>query len=254
MKIIAVTQARMGSTRLPAKILKTIKGKTLLEIHLNRILESKLISKIIVATTINKNDDEIVQIAKSNKVNFFRGDENDVLDRFYKATKDLEADYIVRLTSDCPLIDPILIDKVIIEATNNNYDYYANTFEELFPDGQDIEVFKFKALKLAWNNAVLDSEREHVTPYIRNNSTYKGNKLFFSNNYFNNINYGHVRMTVDDINDFNVIEYLITNIGFDKSWIEYADFYLKNEFISKLNIKTIRNEGYIKSLKNDKNE
>ncbi len=252
MKIIAVTQARTGSSRLPAKIIKKIKGKTLLQIHLERILKSKVINKIIVATTKNKNDNRITDIAKMCGVKYFRGNENDVLDRFYKATKDYQADYIVRLTSDCPLIDPKLIDSVINVAIHNNYDYYANTFEELYPDGQDIEVFKFQALKSAWNLAKLDSEREHVTPFIRKNSSFKGGKLFTSANYYNNSNYGHVRMTVDDLNDFVVIEHLINNLGFDGTWLEYADFYLKNEFINKLNIKTIRNEGYIKSLKFDK--
>ena len=251
MKVILITQARVGSTRLPNKVLKKIKGKTLLEIHIERIKKSKLIDKIIIATTTETNDNIICDIAKKNSVFYFKGSENDVLDRFYQAVKNYKPNFIVRLTSDCPLIDPELIDTVIRNAINLNLDYYSNTLVECFPDGQDIEVIKFESLKKAWKNAKLKSEREHVTPYIRKNSSFCGGKLFKSETYKFNKNYKDVRLTVDEENDLKVINLLINKIGIDKSWLDYTKLYLKDNEINSLNKNIIRNEGYLKSLKKD---
>ena len=141
MKIIAITQARTGSTRFPNKIMNKIGDETLLSIHINRIKKAKKINSIIIATTNKKNDDVIKQQADKLNVNCFRGDEDDVLDRFYQAAKIHNPDYVVRLTSDCPLIDPILIDEIIKATISSNVDYCSNTLIESYPDGQDIEVF-----------------------------------------------------------------------------------------------------------------
>lgn len=173
-KTILITQARVGSTRLPRKVLKEIEGQSLLKIHLNRLIKCKKVSEIIVATTINDEDSIIYDKAIEWGFSASRGSESDVLDRFYQAVKDKRADWIVRVTSDCPLIDPKLVDSVIDFVQKNDKDYGANILVEHFPDGQDIEVFKFSALKKAWENAKLQSEREHVTPYLRNNSDVKG--------------------------------------------------------------------------------
>jgi spore coat polysaccharide biosynthesis protein SpsF (cytidylyltransferase family) len=251
MKIVIVTQARTGSTRLPNKILKTINNETLLEIHLKRLEKSKLTSEIIVATTDKKEDDLIELVAKKMNLHFFRGSEHDVLDRFYQATKNSKPDYVVRVTSDCPLIDPILIDAIIEQAILQDLDYYTNVLKEQYPDGQDIEVFKFTALERAWEDAVLTSDREHVTPYIRNNSTYNGGEMFQSNNHDIYTNYNHVRLTVDELKDFEVIKKIIENLGTDKDWKTYANYYLEKEEIQSINNSIIRNEGYIKSLKKD---
>lgn len=251
MKVVVITQARSGSTRLPNKVLKKINGKTLLQIHVDRIKQSKLVDDIFIATTISKADNQIEELAKELKVNYFRGNENDVLDRFYQTIKDVKPDLIVRLTSDCPLIDPVLIDEVVQQAIDRKLDYYANIMEELFPDGQDIEVFTFKALEKAWNEANLKSDREHVTPYIRNNSSYKGGTLFTSDNYSINDNYNHVRLTVDEQVDFEVIEKIIIKLGLEASWKTYADYYLSNKNIHSLNSNIIRNEGFLKSLDED---
>ena len=194
MNVILITQARVGSTRLPNKVLKKINGKTLLEIHIERIKKSKLIDKIIIATTTKKNDNIICDIAIKSGVFYFKGSENDVLDRFYQAVKNYKPNFIVRLTSDCPLIDPVLIDNVVQNAINLNLDYYSNTLLECFPDGQDIEVIKFNSLKTAWQNAKLKSEREHVTPYIRKNSSFFGGKLFKSDTYKLNEDYKDIRL------------------------------------------------------------
>ncbi len=251
MDVLAITQARTGSTRLPQKVLKQIQGKTLLEIHLNRIKSAKKISKLLVATTVEKQDDAIVNIVKDLGLEYYRGSVNDVLDRFYQAAKKYNPKWIVRLTSDCPLIDSRLIDTVIEKAQKEELDYCSNTLIEVFPDGQDIEVFKFSALEKAWENAELTSEREHVTPFIKKNSTFMGGELFFSDNFPCEKSYNKVRLTVDEPNDFEVIKYLINKIGFNGSWMDYTKEYL-NSSISELNMNIERNEGYKKSIKKDK--
>ncbi|WP_198553763.1 MULTISPECIES: cytidylyltransferase domain-containing protein [Tenacibaculum] len=251
MRVIAITQARSGSTRLPKKVLLEIENKTLLQIHVDRIKQSKKIDDIYIATTTNKSDDCIVDLAKEFKVNYSRGSEEDVLDRFYQTVKDVKPDYIVRLTSDCPLIDPKLIDEVVEIAINKKLDYYSNVLLERYPDGQDIEVFTFKALEKAWKEADLKSEREHVTPYIRNNSSYKDGKLFSSDNHFLEENYNHVRLTVDEQSDLEAISEVIAKLGVEKGWKTYADFYLNNQEIRSINQSIIRNEGYKKSLKKE---
>ncbi|TXE19094.1 LPS biosynthesis protein [Psychroserpens burtonensis] len=251
MKVIAVTQARSGSTRLPNKVLLKIEDKTLLQIHIDRIKQAEQVDDIFIATTVEPADDVIVNLAESLDVKYYRGSENDVLDRFYQTVKEIQPDFIVRLTSDCPLIDPKLLDEVISEAKEEDLDYYANIIEERYPDGQDIEVFKFSALEKAWKETTLKSDREHVTPYIRNNSSYKGGTLFKSNNHGLDNNYNHVRLTVDESQDLEVIRHLIKDLGFDKDWKTYADYYLDNPKIKELNSKIVRNEGYQKSVDDD---
>ncbi|MDB0603541.1 glycosyltransferase family protein [Tenacibaculum maritimum] len=252
MKIVIVTQARTGSTRLPNKVLKTIESKTLLEIHIERIKQSKLATHIIVATTNKKEDNLIEKEAERMGISYFRGSENDVLDRFYHAVKDLHPNYIVRVTSDCPLLDSKLIDTVIKTAIDKKVDYCSNGIIETFPDGQDVEVFTFSALEKAWRNASLLSEREHVTPYIRNNSSFYNKKLFKAYNYSSlALQYKDVRMTVDEPKDFEVISSLIDKLGTYEDWEKYAELYLTNPEISSLNGTIIRNEGYQKSLKKD---
>ena len=249
-KTILITQARSGSTRLPGKILKKINDESLLEIHLKRLNKCNNVSKIIVATTDKPEDKVIYDYAIDRGLNSFRGSESDVLDRFYQAVRNEKPDWIVRVTSDCPLIDPFLVDKLIKFAHNNNRDYCSNTLIENYPDGQDIEVFKFSALELAWKNANLSSDREHVTPYIRNNSDFKGASLFTALNYTCASNYSKIRMTVDEPRDFDLIKVLINNLGTDKTWLEYTNHIIKND-LNKINNSIIRNEGFLKSIKND---
>lgn len=250
LKTILVTQARTGSTRLPGKVLKKIEGKSLLQIHLDRLKNCKNVNEIIVATTVNEEDNVIFDKAIEWGYIASRGSESDVLDRFYQAVKDKNPEWIVRVTSDCPLIDPILVDDVIRFVQEKDKDYGANILVENFPDGQDIEVFKFSALEKAWKEASLQSEREHVTPYIRNNSDYKGGNLFSSVNYPCESDFSKVRMTVDESRDFDLIKILINKLGIDKSWKEYTDFIIDNN-LAKVNDQIIRNEGLLKSLKND---
>lgn len=248
--IVIVTQARFGSTRLPGKIMMKINEEELLKIHLKRLSQSQKADKIIVATTIEIIDNPVASAVTSWGYEIFRGSENDVLDRFYQATKDYHPKWVVRLTSDCPLLDPALIDGVIEMAIANDLDYCANILVENFPDGQDVEVMKFEALEYAWINAKLNSEREHVTPYIRNNTDFKGGTIFKAMNYSCENNFNAIRMTVDEEQDFTLISNLINHLGTDLTWREYTDYILKND-LSAINKNIVRNEGYIKSINND---
>ena len=211
------------------------------------------VDEIIVATTVNSEDEIIYNKALEWGFTAFRGSELNVLDRFYQSLKGKKPDWVVRVTSDCPLLDPELVDAIVNFAQNNSYDYVSNGIVESFPDGQDVEVFKFSALRKAWKNAKLKSELEHVTPYIRNNSNGKGDDIFSSMNYACQDNYSNIRMTVDESIDFDLIQYLINQLGTDKSWLDYTNYIIQND-LTKINDKIIRNEGFIKSLKNDVNE
>ena len=244
MKIIAITQARTGSKRFPNKIMNKIDDETLLSVHINRIKKSKKINSIIIATT-NKKKDDIIEL-ESNKLNVscYRGDEEDVLDRFFHAAKPYNPDFIVRLTSDCPLIDSSLIDIIIDATINSNVDYCSNTLIESYPDGQDVEVFSFNSLTKAWKESVLFSDREHVTPYMKRNF----NVL---NIHSNNMNFNKVRMTVDEPNDFMVIKRLVDKLGLNEKWENYTNLYLNDKTISSINGSITRNEGYIKSINKD---
>lgn len=252
MKILAITQARIGSTRLPEKIMKKINGETLLEIHLKRILQSKMISKLKVATTTEPDAIQIVDICNKLGIEFYRGSLNNVLERFYMTALPEKPDWIIRLTSDCPLIDPVVIDKVINHAISNNFDYVSNTLKPTYPDGIDVEVFKFSALDKAYNEASLTSELEHVTPYIWKNSSFKGGNLFTSDCVANKDDFSEIRLTVDTMEDFQVIENLINVLGTDKTWLEYVNKLEDSPEIKKINEQFQRNEGYQKSINNEK--
>lgn len=249
-KTVLITQTRIGSTRLPGKVLMEVNQTPLLKIHLDRLKKSKNVDKIIVATTDNAEDNIIEKLATEWGYEVFRGSENDVLDRFYQSVRNINPLWVVRVTSDCPLIDPILVDKVIEFTQSNNKDYGSNIIDETFPDGQDVEVFKYAALETAWKTAIKESEREHVTPYIRNNSNLRGENIFSSISYKNNIDYSKIRITVDESSDFELIKTVITELGFNKSWLEYTEYIINNQLI-EINGNIIRNEGYLKSLKND---
>lgn len=249
-KVVIVTQARIGSSRFPKKIIQNLVGKTLIDHHLNRLLKVANTDKVIVATTKEEGIGELITILKNKQVKVYQGSSDNVLDRFYNAVKNEEANYVVRVTSDCPLIDPDLMEKVIAFTIENELDYGSNILKELFPDGQDIEVFKFSALKRAFNEASLNSDKEHVTTYIRRNSSFMGGDLFKSDNYFCDADFNGVRMTVDEETDLEACEIMVSKLGDDASWQAYTEFIINNqELFSNQKIK--RNEGFKKSLKND---
>lgn len=247
---VIVTQARLGSTRLPGKVMLKVEGDELLRIHLDRLKKSKLAEKVLVATTTNEQDQLIADKANEWGMECYRGSEDDVLDRFYQAVKDDKPKWVVRVTSDCPLLDPKLIDAVIAFAQVNDIDYCANIIIENYPDGQDVEVFKFDALEKAWKEAKTRSDREHVTPYIRNNTDIKGGALFKGLNFPAQEDHSSIRMTVDEPRDFELMEALIKEKGTSCTWKEYVACIIESK-LYELNSSIQRNEGFYKSLKED---
>lgn len=249
-KVIILTQARLNSTRFPKKILKKINGESLIEIHLNRLLKSKYSKGLIVATTFEEGIEELLEILLKKSISFFQGSTSNVLDRFYSSVKNLKPSYVVRVTSDCPLIDPILIDQIIDFTLKKQLDYVSNILVESYPDGQDIEVIKFSALEKCYKQAELNSDKEHVTPYIKRNSSFYEKNLFKSLNYKCDYNYNDIRMTVDEEEDYNTIKILIDKIGVESDWRTYANFIMDNpSLFNNQNIK--RNQGYYNSLSKD---
>jgi len=247
MKTILITQARIGSSRLPEKVMLKIGDQTLLDLHLSRAKQAQKVDQVIVATTNEDKSDLICQVAEQQGLPWYKGSLNDVLDRFYQAAKPHKADWVVRVTSDCPLLDPRVIDRVIETAIEGDFDYCSNILVEDFPDGQDVEVFKMPVLEKAWNEAKKNFEREHVTPFIRNNCDFNGGTMFKAKDVAAPANYNKVRMTVDEPADFEMMTWLITNCGTDKSWMEYTEYMLANPD-RLVNADILRNEGYIKSL------
>jgi len=238
-KIVAITQARMGSTRLPGKVLMKVKDQSFLEIHSNRLSKAKMVDEIIVATTTSPIDDVIVDHVSNLDYLVSRGSENDVLDRYYKTAIDARADVIVRVTSDCPLIDPELIDKIIYEHLKESKDFTSNVVKRTYPDGNDIEVFSMNALTMAWKNSYEASEREHVTYYIWKNSNLLGGKLFSAHNVIadRNEDFSFLRLTLDYPEDFKLITTLINYCGVDKSWRDYVNILINNPSLIEVNKK-----------------
>lgn len=204
--IIAIIQARMGSTRLPGKVLKEIAGMTLLEYQVKRVLLSKMIDKVIVATSTLDQDNAIEDLCKKIDVDCFRGSECDVLSRYYEAAKKYEADIIARLTADCPFSDPAVIDAAIKLFIDTGSDYVANTAPaetSKFPDGSDVEVFSMKALERANREAKDPPDREHVTFYF-----WKYGKDFKAAQLTRRENWSKYRFTVDYQEDLEVIDFI----------------------------------------------
>jgi len=166
--IVAIVQARMTSERLPGKVLMNILGKPVLWHVVTRLNGSELIEKVVVATTTNETDIPIIRFCDERGIGVYAGSEENVLDRYYKAASHFSATVIVRITADCPLIDPKIVDRVIQHylENKNKFDYVSTNHPTTFPDGLDTEVFSFEALEKAWKNAKKQYEREHVTPYI----------------------------------------------------------------------------------------
>lgn len=208
-KIVAIIQARMGSTRLPGKILKKVQGKTLLEIQVERLKQSTLIQQVIVATTTQAQDDVVVYLCKQLNIDFCRGSEEDVLSRYYEAAVQSNANVIVRLTSDCPLIDPMIVDEVIASYVKQQdvFDYVSNTLERTYPRGLDVEVFSFEALEKASKEAILQRDREHVTAYF-----YSNPDLFQIAQVKGKQNYSNFRWTVDTPEDFDLIQRILNEL------------------------------------------
>ncbi|MBC7428130.1 MAG: glycosyltransferase family protein [Bacteriovorax sp.] len=231
-KIGIITQARTTSTRLPRKVLMKLDGKTLLEHHMDRLKWSGL--PVFLATTINQSDDEIVALSDKLLIPNFRGSEDDVLSRYYGCAQKYKLDVIVRVTSDCPLIDGNLIkDGVEKFLAAGNDAYVSNCLIRTYPRGFDFEVFSFEALEKAFKNAVEKPEREHVTPYIRNPDKNKNLQII---DQVRPASAGKHRITVDEEDDFKLIQLLIEKYHLaDKKADEIIEFLERHPEISKIN-------------------
>jgi len=251
-KIVAIIQARMGSSRLPNKVLTNINGTPLLEIILRRLERSKYIDSICIATTENDGDDRIERFAKNKCVECFRGSESNVLDRYYNAALKTSAEIIVRITADDPLKEPEIIDLMIKKLINMNVDYISNTICPTYPEGLDCEVFTFQALEKAFFEARLLSEREHVTPYI-----WKNTDKFKTINIKNNEDLSHMRWTIDKEEDLLFFKSVFEKYHCDIISCYYKDlisFLKQNPSLLEINSRIVRNEGYLKSVEEEENE
>lgn len=248
MNNLLIIQARMGSSRMSGKVLKELCGKPMLQHIVERTMKSKNVDHVMVATTVAKADQRVAEFCHAISVDCFRGDENDVLDRYYQAAQKYHPENVVRITADCPLIDPMVIDEVIDVHIRGDYDYTSNTLVETYPDGLDTEVFKFFALQEAWEKAVLSSEREHVTPYIKFKGDFKRFSVMLEESLADK------RWTVDVEEDFKMIEQIYLAL-YDEGKIflmnDVLNYLKKNPQIEEINAGIIRNEGYLKSITND---
>lgn len=251
--ICVIIQSRMGSTRLPKKILLKVNGRSLLSCMIERVKRARKIDKIVIATTTSLFDNEIEIFCKDGNVECYRGSEEDVLDRYYNCAKLFGARVIVRLTSDCPLIDPAIIDEVVNCYLKNSfkYDFVANTVPppSTYPDGMDVEVFSFNLLEKAWKNAKKPSEREHVTFYF-----WKNPGLFKIYRHDLKIDLSKYRLTVDYEEDYLLIEKIIEHFHDEKLLftMEHIVAFLEdNPDIVKINQRIERNVGWQKSLRKD---
>ncbi len=201
MRAGVIIQARTTSTRLPEKVLKELpygSGITVLSQVIRRLRHSSTAKEIIVATTLNAEDDQIVKISEIEKVKHFRGSEGDVLSRYYHAARENSLDIIVRITSDCPCIDPQIVDSIIEKHAQRNTDYSSNTLKRTFPHGLDVEVFNFNILEQTFNEASEDFEKEHVTPFMYRSGKFNIQNIEAPNEY----NRPDIRITLDTREDY----------------------------------------------------
>jgi spore coat polysaccharide biosynthesis protein SpsF (cytidylyltransferase family) len=247
--ILAILQARFSSSRLPGKVLKSILGKPMLLHQIERIQNSKRIDKLVVATSIEKSDNVIEEICLDNDIEVFRGSLDNVLDRFYQCAKLYNPEHIVRLTGDCPLVDWQAIDQTIQYHVKGKYDYVNNRSKPAFPDGLDVEVITYSTLKNAFNNAILPSEKEHVTYYVRQRKD-----KFKLGYFYSTKDLSHMRWTVDESEDFILVEKIYKNLYKNNPKFSMKDVLelLNNKpELLKINSHIGASEGMKKSLKED---
>jgi spore coat polysaccharide biosynthesis protein SpsF len=258
-KNIAIIQARFNSTRLPGKILEIINNKTILDYVIAQSLSSKNLDNVIIATTTNPSDKIIIDFCKRNNYSYFSGSEFDVLDRYYQCAKKFNLDPIIRITSDCPLIDPNVIDMTINEFNQNKYDYVSNNIEFNngkwidsacnFPQGMTVEVSSFNALEIAWKDSKKPSEREHVFPYVQFHP-----EIFDVKNIIHSKNLSNIRCTLDRKDDLIFLQELINRLPKDNTiTINDIDKIINNEpNLLKLNNYIPFDEGTKQSYEKDK--
>jgi len=243
-----IIQARTGSTRFPNKILNKIdEENTVLEFLIKQLKNSEKIDKIVIATTCSNNDEKIIELCKHLDLDFFQGDENDLVDRYYKCAKKFNFENIIRVTSDCPLMDPNLVDEGISKFLDEKCDYLTNSTGK-FPHGVDFSIFTFSILEKTWKNARLLSEKEHVIPYMEKKEN-NFNTIFLKNQS----DQSKFRITLDWIEDLELLRILVDKIKSRPILVHDVTTYLENNpNLLKINEGHHKEEGYLKSLKNDK--
>lgn len=249
-KVVAIIQARAGSTRLPRKVQKEIVGKPMLWHVIARVKRAKLVDEMILATTLKKEDKTLLKLAEESGVKSYAGSENDVLDRYFQAATKFGADVIVRITADCPLIDPGVVDKVIKHFFDGGFDYVSNTVKLSYPDGLDVEVFSYSALKRAWEGARRSSEREHVTSYMRNHP-----EMFKIGNVECEKDLSGMRWTVDTELDLKFVKEIYKGLYKEGKIFLMKDvlnLLKKHPKLAEINKGIPRDEGYLKSLREDR--
>ena len=246
--LAAIIQSRMGSSRLPGKTLADLNGKPMLERFIERVRASRRVREVIIATTNEPRDDVLAEFARERGLRVYRGSERDVLDRFYQAAKQYGVETIVRVTPDCPLIDPGVIDAVVEKHRSGDYDYTSNTVRHTFPDGLDVEVFSFAALERAWKEASQATEREHVTPYLKRPERFKLGSLESSEDL------SACKWSVDTDRDLAFAREVYSRLSSNGRifpWNEILELVRKEPALAAINQESIVNEGYYKSLLNN---
>jgi len=250
MKFVAIIQARYNSSRLPGKILINLCGKSVLQRIIERVQKSKYVDEVFVATSIERDNLPVLKLCADLGVRVFVGSENDVLDRYYQLAKLVNPVYVIRVTADCPCYDWEILDNAI-ESLAPDIDYLSD-FSETLPDGLDIEIISFTSLETAWHEATLNSEREHVTQYIRKNPEKFRHQDF--NYQFGN--YAHMRWTLDEDADLKLIEAIYKHFCKtgkpDFLTEDILELLESQPELLKLNAHIARNEGLAKSLREEK--
>ena len=239
----------MSSRRLPGKVARPILGRPMLGLQIERVLRAKRIDRLVVATSTQPEDDRVAEVAEEFGASVFRGSLEDVLDRFYRAAEAHRSEYIVRLTGDCPLADPQLIDAVIEYALNGGYDYASNTLTPTWPDGLDVEVVRFETLAQAWRDAGADDEREHVMPYI-----WRRPQMFSLGSYEHNPDQSNLRWTVDEPEDFDFVSQVYERLYPDNPAFTTSDILgllAREPDVAAINAGHERNEGFQSSSASD---
>jgi len=251
LKIVCIIQARMASTRLPGKVLADIAGRSMLSHVVERAAAIDGVNEVAVATTTAPEDRAILEVASSFGARPFAGHPIDVLDRYYQAARESGADAVVRITADCPMIDPAESARVVSRFTCGNLDYATNLLPPTFPDGQDTEVVSFGALEDTWRVATLPSDREHVTTYIRTNP-----QRFRVGNVTNEPDLSHLRWTVDEPDDLEFIRAVFAALepqppGRFASMRAIVELLEQHPEVAALHPDHFRNEGWARSIAAD---
>lgn len=245
--VVAIIQARYGSRRLKGKVLSDISGRPMLWHVVKRAQEARLINSVVIATSVNAQDGRIEEFARQNNFNLFRGSEADVLGRYYQAAKKFKADIIIRITGDCPLISPEIIDKVVAEFLKGKYDYVTNTLIYTYPEGCDVEVFSFSALEKAHKECPEPFAREHVTAYIKNSGRFKIKNV----PSINPVNAEEYIWSVNTITELEFVREVYRRLygeGEIFSHVKIMDLLEREPGLREINRESVLNEGYYKAL------